>query len=183
MVIGKNVKAQSAMEYLMTYGWAILIIGIVLVALFALGIFNTGSFINNTCFTVAGFTCSSYSLTSTGFTATISQSTTNNWVTANVFFLGPGITGPPTSFNALYTGCSAGISGGLGTGQSASITLGNYISATSGVGSCTSNTILGTAFPSTVGQSITGQLWAAYTTSAGGSTLFAQMAQVNIKVT
>jgi hypothetical protein len=30
-------KAQSAMEYLMTYGWAILIIAVVLAALFALG--------------------------------------------------------------------------------------------------------------------------------------------------
>ncbi|MGC8662475.1 MAG: hypothetical protein ACP5RT_01670, partial [Candidatus Micrarchaeia archaeon] len=30
-------KAQSAMEYLMTYGWAILIIAVVLGALFQLG--------------------------------------------------------------------------------------------------------------------------------------------------
>ena len=37
-------KSQSAMEYLMTYGWAILIIAIVLVALFQLGIFNANSF-------------------------------------------------------------------------------------------------------------------------------------------
>ncbi len=33
-------KSQSAMEYLMTYGWAILIIAVVLGALFSLGIFN-----------------------------------------------------------------------------------------------------------------------------------------------
>ena len=33
-------KLQSAMEYLMTYGWAILIIAVVLGALFSLGIFN-----------------------------------------------------------------------------------------------------------------------------------------------
>ncbi len=33
-------KPQSAMEYLMTYGWAILIIAVVLGALFSLGIFN-----------------------------------------------------------------------------------------------------------------------------------------------
>ncbi len=37
-------NAQSAMEYLMTYGWAILIIAIVLVALFSLGIFNSANF-------------------------------------------------------------------------------------------------------------------------------------------
>ena len=33
-------KSQSAMEYLMTYGWAILIIAIVLGALFSLGVFS-----------------------------------------------------------------------------------------------------------------------------------------------
>ncbi len=37
-------KAQSAMEYLMTYGWAILIIAVVLAALFELGIFNPMTF-------------------------------------------------------------------------------------------------------------------------------------------
>jgi len=36
----KNLKAQAAMEYLMTYGWAILIVVIVAAALFALGIFS-----------------------------------------------------------------------------------------------------------------------------------------------
>jgi hypothetical protein len=38
------IKAQSAMEYLMTYGWAILIIAVVLGALFELGVFNGMTF-------------------------------------------------------------------------------------------------------------------------------------------
>ena len=37
-------KGQSAMEYLMTYGWAILIIAVVLGALFQLGVFNATNF-------------------------------------------------------------------------------------------------------------------------------------------
>ncbi len=41
--MGRKMKAQSAMEYLMTYGWAILIIAVVLAALFQLGVFNTGA--------------------------------------------------------------------------------------------------------------------------------------------
>ncbi len=41
---GKSFKIQSAMEYLMTYGWAILIIAVVMVALFALGVFNSSNF-------------------------------------------------------------------------------------------------------------------------------------------
>ncbi len=36
-----EIKLQSAVEYLMTYGWAILIIAVVLGALFSLGIFNS----------------------------------------------------------------------------------------------------------------------------------------------
>ncbi len=37
-------RTQSAMEYLMTYGWAILIIAVVLGALFQLGVFNASTF-------------------------------------------------------------------------------------------------------------------------------------------
>ena len=37
-------QSQSAMEYLMTYGWAILIIAVVLAALFELGVFNPMTF-------------------------------------------------------------------------------------------------------------------------------------------
>jgi hypothetical protein len=44
MNISKPRKAQSAMEYLMTYGWAILIIAVVLGALFSLGVFNATNF-------------------------------------------------------------------------------------------------------------------------------------------
>ena len=36
-------KAQAAMEYLMTYGWAILIIIVVVAALYAMGVFKVGS--------------------------------------------------------------------------------------------------------------------------------------------
>jgi len=39
-----SAKAQSAMEYLMTYGWALLIIAVVLAALFQLGVFNPMTF-------------------------------------------------------------------------------------------------------------------------------------------
>ena len=36
----KSRKAQAAMEYLMTYGWAILIIIVVVAALYAMGVFT-----------------------------------------------------------------------------------------------------------------------------------------------
>ena len=40
----RQIRAQSAMEYLMTYGWAILIIAVVLAVLFSLGIFNSNTY-------------------------------------------------------------------------------------------------------------------------------------------
>ena len=40
-------KLQSAMEYLMTYGWAILILAIVMVAMYELNLFNPNTYISN----------------------------------------------------------------------------------------------------------------------------------------
>ena len=51
----KAKKAQSAMEYLMTYGWAILIVIIVAAALFALGVFNPATYTQSTATGFTGF--------------------------------------------------------------------------------------------------------------------------------
>jgi len=40
-------KGQTSLDFLMTYGWALLLIVIVVGALFALGVFNVGSFIGS----------------------------------------------------------------------------------------------------------------------------------------
>jgi hypothetical protein len=50
-------KAQSAVEYLTTYSWAIITIAITLGALYALGLFNPGAFISNQCIFPANFGC------------------------------------------------------------------------------------------------------------------------------
>jgi len=55
--MSKNFKLQSAMEYLMTYGWAILVIAIVLVALYALGVFNGSAFLHPSCIAASGYIC------------------------------------------------------------------------------------------------------------------------------
>jgi uncharacterized protein (UPF0333 family) len=44
-------KAQAAMEYLMTYGWAILIIVVVIAALYAMGVFKQKATVPYTGFT------------------------------------------------------------------------------------------------------------------------------------
>ena len=46
MAINMNEKkGQAGLDFLMTYGWALLLIVIVIGALFALGVFNVGSFV------------------------------------------------------------------------------------------------------------------------------------------
>ncbi len=67
-------KGQTAMEYLMTYGWAILIIMVVLAVLFYLGVLNPP--IPEQCVFPAGITCISSKLNTTGgLTLIIGQGT------------------------------------------------------------------------------------------------------------
>ena len=47
-LLTKGKRSQSALEYMMTYGWAILIIVIVAVILYSMGIFNPSSSITFT---------------------------------------------------------------------------------------------------------------------------------------
>ncbi len=48
-----DMKGQAALDFLMTYGWAIVLVVLVAGALFALGVFNTGSFVGSK---ASGFT-------------------------------------------------------------------------------------------------------------------------------
>jgi hypothetical protein len=69
-----RLRSQSAMEYLMTYGWAIIIIAVVIGALYALGIFSGGLQGANTCLASPQFICNNPILYSSGaLTARIGQ--------------------------------------------------------------------------------------------------------------
>lgn len=76
----RHIRSQSAIEYLTTYGWAILIIAVVLVALFELGLFNPSSFVNTTCTFPAQFGCLSAILTASSgiLNVTLQQATQSN---------------------------------------------------------------------------------------------------------
>lgn len=50
-------KGQGALEYLMTYGWALLVIVVVGAALFALGVLNPSTYVQKSC---RGFSFFSY---------------------------------------------------------------------------------------------------------------------------
>ncbi|MDO8339671.1 MAG: hypothetical protein Q7T16_03365 [Candidatus Burarchaeum sp.] len=64
-------KGQAAMEYLMTYGWAILVIVIVLAALLYLGVFNIGSRVPEQCNLPVGIMCNSAKLVAADLTLTL----------------------------------------------------------------------------------------------------------------
>ncbi len=60
-------RLQSAMEYLMTYGWAVLIIAIILVMLYFLGVFNLGTQTTTVCQSVPGYSCQGLTLNRSGY--------------------------------------------------------------------------------------------------------------------
>jgi hypothetical protein len=60
-------KSQSAMEYLTTYGWSILVIAVVVAVLFALGAFNgPNQGATSSCLAISGYQCTMPTLYSNG---------------------------------------------------------------------------------------------------------------------
>ena len=61
-----NKKGQAAMEFLMTYGWAILAAVIAIGVLAYFGVFSPGDMMPTSCALSAPFGCEEYSMTVTG---------------------------------------------------------------------------------------------------------------------
>ena len=59
-------RGQEALEFLMTYGWAILIVVVVVAALFAMNVFNPGAFVGETASGFASFTVTGWSYSQAG---------------------------------------------------------------------------------------------------------------------
>jgi len=118
-------KAQAALDFLMTYGWALLIVVLVVGALFALGIFDIGTFMGNK---TSGFTqigVSGYKLASDGMLTLKLKNLagTNVNITSINATLGVTTIGNSTLF-ALSNGR-----------ESAIFSVGNFSSATPSAGS------------------------------------------------
>ncbi len=126
-------KAQSALEYMMTYGWAILIIVIVAAVLYSLGIFSPSSSVGTTAtgfspFTVLAQTCTPHYLAfqlgnNAGVTVTLKNVflTTSSGITASTAILADTssvVTGGSTTVN--FSSGEACVSGAR---YSASITV------------------------------------------------------------
>jgi len=63
-------KAQAAMEFLMTYGWAILVVLVAIGALAYFGVLNPGKYLPSSCTITPGISCDDFVVKSDG-TATV----------------------------------------------------------------------------------------------------------------
>ena len=61
-----KMRGQAAMEYLMTYGWALLILVVVIGVLFSMGVFNPQNYMSEECSFQPSLQCKGVSLSSTG---------------------------------------------------------------------------------------------------------------------
>jgi len=171
--MGKKFKAQSAMEYLMTYGWAILIIAVVLGALFSLGVFSGSSLLGTSCVASPGYLCQNPVLSTSGtLTVLIGQSTGATDYNA-IFYVSPqssgvGTTGFPTTAYQCTSSAGTSISY-LSSGQTVTI-------------SCpTTSNPSSTSLP--IGTSFSGYIWLNYSSTSGGpATISQKVATVIVKV-
>jgi len=169
--MGKKFKAQSAMEYLMTYGWAILIIAVVLGALFSLGVFSGSSLLGTSCIASPGYFCQNPVLTPSGSNGALTFSFGQN-------------TGA-TEYNAIL--CVEPQS--QSPSQSALIFSGNNCTApnaypTLASGQTINPTITISGFGKPIGTPFTGYVWLSYNSSSstGTSNLIAKVATIIVKV-
>ncbi|MBW2985446.1 hypothetical protein KY313_02210 [Candidatus Woesearchaeota archaeon] len=64
-------KGQAAMEFLMTYGWAILVVLIAISALAYFGVLNPAKFLPESCVLLPGLSCVDHKVTSDSITLVI----------------------------------------------------------------------------------------------------------------
>jgi len=178
-----GLKAQSAMEYLMTYGWAILIIAVILSVLFSLGLFNGNNLVTNACQAAPGYLCQNavYFHGQIGQGAagnilvTVGQSTGSTWTGANFVFVPQG-----TSFVAGVPAISFASSPANTVQSNQQMQSGSFATLYLPVNGLASTTV-------NIGSPILGSIWAqyAYVYSSGGiqqtGTAYAQLATINIR--
>jgi len=103
-------KGQAAMEFLMTYGWAILVVLVAIGALAYFGVLNPDKILPNQCRLAQGLYCKSHKADATGVTMLVTNS------------LGKDIT--ITSIDLPDAGCTAtGLSLGIANDVDATLTV------------------------------------------------------------
>ncbi|MCX6710160.1 MAG: hypothetical protein NTV63_04400 [Candidatus Woesearchaeota archaeon] len=110
-------KAQAAMEFLMTYGWAILVVLVAIAALAYFGVLNPGRFLPESCTIGAGVACQDFKVTAAGTATVIVRNGMGSGISAVTLSLGgtactPAATtiadGSTTEFTCTATAGTAG---------------------------------------------------------------------------
>jgi hypothetical protein len=192
------------MEYLMTYGWAILIIAVVLGALFSLGVFSSSSLLGTACIATSGFLCQSPFLSHTtgGLSFILGQSTGvtmgNVLLACAATSSASGLPNLPSTIivgngNAIAVGTPLGFSAIMGSGvASNSPIVGNslisgYQVTVTGLPCFTTTGVelTTTGNAPAVGTGFTGNLWIAYNTTGGSGPVnaYSKFATISVKST
>jgi len=66
-------KAQAAMEFLMTYGWAILVVLLAIAALAYFGVLNPGKYLPSSCTLGSGLSCNDFKVETNTVTLVITN--------------------------------------------------------------------------------------------------------------
>ena len=122
-------KGQSALEYMMTYGWAILVIVIVAAVLYSLGIFSPASSVGTGSTGFAPFTASASNCTTSGLEIAFTVGGTPGG--APVAITGGSITSATGLTPESYT--TATPSGSVNSGSVIKVLFGGDACPTSGV--------------------------------------------------
>ncbi len=168
IMFGRRFRAQSAMEYLMTYGWAILIIAVVLGALFSLGVFNGSSLLGTSCVALSGYYCSTpvLSHSTSALTFTLGQATGTNYGNVIVYTVPSG-----SSYNPGSDTAKQAITSGISSGQTVSVSL-----------TLPSTSPYSTSGYGTIGDTYTGYIYINYSTSSTGvPNTVAEIATISVK--
>jgi hypothetical protein len=161
-------RAQSAMEYLMTYGWSILIIAVVLGALFQLGIFNGSIAAGNACLPGPGYLCKTPQLITDGtLTFSFGQNTgypLYNLQLACAASQTPSGPNPLTAFRSISaTGAVLAPSSTGNTITNGQVLIVSSLPCYDATGTQLSNPSMGAGF--------SGYLWVNYTTGSAAASL------------
>jgi hypothetical protein len=143
------------MEYLMTYGWAILIVAVVLGALYSLGVFGGSNFLGGTCIAAPGYLCSNPLLATDG-----TLSFTYGYQGPNVTVVGFACTNTTTAPSSFASSGSSILEPGQEESASVSCPLSSS---------------------ATIGTPYSGYLWVEYD-QAGQSNLIARFATIRTSV-
>jgi len=82
-------RAQAAMEFMLTYGWAVLLVLVAIAVMLYFGILNAERLVPERCTMPQGFACTNFKANTTAVTLVISNSLPEDVIVNRIRLLGP----------------------------------------------------------------------------------------------